>query len=354
MKVCILGCGLTSLSLAKTLINQGLRVDLFSDYTKNIYPKSQTIGISKSNVNFFNSHILNINKFLWRIKRINIYTENFKDEEVLNFENNNQEVFSIAKNFELYNYLFKELKKDKFFKIKKNRDFFKQGNEFVINCNPNHLITKKFFYKNLNKNYYSFGYVTIIKHASLRNDTATQVFTKNGPIAFLPISKTETSIVYSARGEKEISKEEIKIIIKKFSKEYKIKKISDVKSFELKSSNLRAYFHKNVLAFGDMLHRLHPHAGQGFNMVIRDIKVLLELISLRNSVGIQLDSSIFPEFEKKMKSRNYLFSNGIDFIYEFFNIESKDKSRLMSKSVQFLGKNKILKKVFMNLADNGI
>ena len=55
-----------------------------------------------------------------------------------------------------------------------------------------------------------------------------------------------------------------------------------------------------------------------------------------------------------MKSRNYLFSNGVDFIYEFFNIESKVKSRLMSKSVQLLGKNKILKKTFMNLADNGI
>ena len=155
------------------------------------------------------------------------------------------------------------------------------------------------FYKNLKKNYHSFGYVTVIKHVSLRNDIATQVFTKNGPIAFLPISKTETSIVYSARGVKRISKEKIKIIIKKFSKKYKIKKIDDIKSFELKSSNLRTYFHKNVLAFGDLLHRLHPHAGQGFNMVIRDIKVLLELISLRNSVGIQLDSSIFPEFEKK-------------------------------------------------------
>ena len=102
------------------------------------------------------------------------------------------------------------------------------------------------------------------------------------------------------------------------------------------------------------MHRLHPHAGQGFNMVIRDIKVLSELVSFRSSVGIQLDSSIFPEFEKKKKSRNYLFSNGIDFIYEFFNIESKVKNRLMSKSVQLLGKNKILKKAFMNLADNGI
>ena len=30
---------------------------------------------------------------------------------------------------------------------------------------------------------------------------------------------------------------------------------------------------KNILAFGDMLHQIHPLSGQGFNMALRDIKV---------------------------------------------------------------------------------
>ena len=38
----------------------------------------------------------------------------------------------------------------------------------------------------------------------------------------------------------------------------------------------------NILAFGDLLHKIHPLAGQGFNMTIRDIKVLLEIIKKRN------------------------------------------------------------------------
>ena len=354
MKVCILGNGLTSLSLAKTLINQGITVDLISNYTKNVYSKLQTIGISKSNVDFFNSHILNINKFLWGIKRINIYSETIKDREILNFENNNKNVFSIVKNFELYDYLLKELKKNRSFKIKKNKFFFNKDYELIINCDPNHLITKKFFYKNLKKNYNSYGHITIIKHESFTNNVATQIFTKKGPIAFLPISRTETSIVYSARGVKKISEEELKNMIKKFLKKYQIKKISKIRSFKLSSSNLRTYFHKNILAFGDLLHRLHPLAGQGFNMVARDIKVFTKLISFRKSIGIQIDSSIFEEFEKKTRSTNYLFSNGVDFIYEFFNIESKIKNKSMSKSIQLLGKNKTLKKIFMSLADNGI
>ena len=37
-----------------------------------------------------------------------------------------------------------------------------------------------------------------------KNNIATQTFTKKGPIAFLPISNKETSIVYSIKGEKKI------------------------------------------------------------------------------------------------------------------------------------------------------
>ena len=58
-------------------------------------------------------------------------------------------------------------------------------------------ITKKYFSKKIIKKYNSFAYTTIIKHEKISNNTATQIFTKKGPLAFLPISNTETSIVYS-------------------------------------------------------------------------------------------------------------------------------------------------------------
>ena len=48
MKVCILGNNLTSLTLAKTLINMGLYVDVFSKDNKENHDKLRTIGISTS------------------------------------------------------------------------------------------------------------------------------------------------------------------------------------------------------------------------------------------------------------------------------------------------------------------
>ena len=63
MKVSILGDGLTSLALAKSFVNQGISVDIFSERKIKKNNKIQTIGISKANIDFFNKNILNINKF---------------------------------------------------------------------------------------------------------------------------------------------------------------------------------------------------------------------------------------------------------------------------------------------------
>ena len=357
MKVCILGSGLTSLSLAKTLINEGLRVDLFSNNIKNIYDNSQTLGISKNNIDFFNSNILNIDKLLWNIHKIEIFSDNLVNEKILDFEDKKNQLFSVIKNYKLFNCLLTELKKNKNFYIKKNKNEAGLINNYdlIINSDFNHPITKKFFSNKLSKDYNSYGYTTVIDHKKISfNNVATQIFTKKGPLAFLPISENKTSVVYSERGSGDINKNELEDLIDKNFKKFKIKNIHDFKCFKLKSLNLRSYHHKNILAFGDLLHRIHPLAGQGFNMTLRDIKVLVDLIKYNLGLGIQLDSSICAEFEKKSKSQNYLFSNGIDLIYEFFNLESKTKTKLMSKSVQFLGKNKSLNKLFTKLADAGI
>ena len=63
MKICIIGNGLTSLTLAKTLVNQGIYVDIFIKIM-NIQNKIRTIGISKSNTDFFNQNILDIKNYV--------------------------------------------------------------------------------------------------------------------------------------------------------------------------------------------------------------------------------------------------------------------------------------------------
>ena len=78
MKVCIIGDGLVSLALANVLIKKNLSVDILSTSKNKKYNQTRTLGISKSNVDYFNKNIANIEKILWEIKKIKIYNENLK------------------------------------------------------------------------------------------------------------------------------------------------------------------------------------------------------------------------------------------------------------------------------------
>jgi 2-octaprenyl-6-methoxyphenol hydroxylase len=356
MTVCILGNSLTALTLAKTLVNHNINVHLF--FTKKNYKidESRTIGIANNNINFFNNYIINIEKIIWKLKRIEIFSDNLKKERLINFKTNKDHLFSIVKNNKLYQLLEKDLSKNKFFKSKfsNEKNISLDKYELIINCDPSNFITNRYFSKKIIKKYNSYAYTTIIKHDQILNDTAFQIFTKKGPIAFLPISNRETSVVYSIHSSNDKKNENVAQLIKDKNFKYKITNIEKIKRFELKSLNLRSYYHKNILAFGDLLHKVHPLAGQGFNMTIRDIKVFLHIIKKRVDVGLSLDSSVNLEFQNKVKHKNFIFSNGVDLIHEFFNIERKMKSNFLSKSVKHISNYPRINKMFTEIADRGI
>jgi 2-octaprenyl-6-methoxyphenol hydroxylase len=160
--------------------------------------------------------------------------------------------------------------------------------------------------------------------------------------------------VYSVNNLNNQEEDSIKELIKDNNFNYKIRKVEKINSFELKSLNLRNYYHNNILAFGDLLHKVHPLAGQGFNMTIRDIRVLLQIIKKRLDLGLSLDSSVSSQFQKEIKHKNFIFSNGIDLIHEFFNIERKTRTDFLSKSVKFIGNQSSINRMFTKIADKGV
>jgi 2-octaprenyl-6-methoxyphenol hydroxylase len=362
MNVCIIGDGITSLSLAKNLINKKINVHIYHEKKNKHLLSNRTIGISRDNLKFFRNEIQELKeKNIWEIKRIEIFAEKLINNRILNFENNKNSLFYMVKNDELYNLLNKKLLKNKFFKkriIKKNffeKLFEKNNYDLIINCDQNNFLSKKYFIKKIDKDYNNLAYTTILEHEKLENNTAIQVFTNSGPIAFLPISNTKTSVVCSLDiKNKKYNNNEVLALINKHNSRLKIKKIFTLSSFKLNSSNARNYYYENILAFGDLIHRIHPLAGQGFNMTIRDIKILSKIIQNKIDLGIQLDSFVLKEFEEKTKNRNFIFSNGIDFIYEFFNFYKKTDSKNFDMIFKLFGKNKNLMNLFIKVADRGL
>ena len=326
MKVCILGNSLTALMLAKTLVN--LKINVLVLYAKKKFNsnKTRTIGISKSNIDFINKKIVDINPILWKLKKIEIFSDNLTGEKLINFEKNNEQIFSIVQNHNLYEILKNDLSKNKFYSsiFSNNKKLLSTKNyDLIINCEYNNVITRKYFSKKVIKEYNSSAHTTIIAHDKNINDTAIQIFTKEGPLAFLPISNNKTSVVFSAHNSKNLQKKKIEQLIKDKNFRYKIKSMEKIQSFNLQSLNLRSYCYKNILAFGDLLHKVHPLAGQGFNMTVRDIKLLSNIIKDRLDLGLPLDSSINTEFENSAKYKNLIFLNGVDLFMNFLILREK-------------------------------
>ena len=357
MKICLIGKNLTNFVLAKNLANKNLNVDII--FKSNVKTKftQRTLAISKENLNFLLKINNQIKIPLWPVKNIKIYNDKNNSKELIEFKNKKKESFFLIKYIDIFKCFEKLCKKNRNIKLKKlnyqsqKENFFsKKNNKLIINSDAN----SNFNNKRIEKNYNSIAYTGILTHERKENNEAIQIFTKFGPLAFLPLSQTKTSIVFSILNDFKIKESQIFDLIKKYNLNYKIKKINKLEKFNLKFFMPRSYLYNNTLFFGDILHRVHPLAGQGFNMTIRDIKILSSLIDKKIELGLELDESLFYDFQKKTKHLNYIFGTGVDFIHEFFKFDNKTNNLLSNSIFNILGNNKLFKKYTTLIADKGI
>ena len=363
MNAILIGDNVTSLTLAKCLINNNINVKLYSEKKPYKIDRIRTISITKKNLEFIQKSIFKIkSQYLWDIQNIEIAKEEKKITKILNFDNSGKKIFSIIKNYKLYNLLNSQLKKDKNFEkfiIKKKKIFYKniitkKSVNLIFNCDKNNTISQYYSKSNIKKDYLGKAYVTTIKHEKLKNNKALQIFTKKGPIAFLPNSNYSTSIVFSMIKSSNYTNKQIIDLINFYNMNYKIISTSKIKSFDLKLYLQKKYAHDNILLFGDSVHQIHPLAGQGFNMTLRDIEEINNLIVKRKNLGLIIDSQIFKEFEKKVKHKNIVFASGIDYINSFFSKDSFIKQKISKNIFNLINKNKTIKELTKKLADSGL
>ena len=360
MNICLIGYNLTNFLLAILLSKKGFKVDIiFED--KNINKSTnRTIGVSKKNIEFIKSFLNIPNQHLWPIHEIEIFNLNNNPSKKIRFKNGKTENFFIIKQ-DYFNKLsekkcrgikninFKKYKVNEILKLEKKNNY-----NLIVNSQSNNIVMKKFFSNSIKQDYESTAFTTIINHKKFDNYKAIQVFTKYGPLAFLPLSRDKTSIVYSVQKKFRLNFDQIKNEILKHSKKYDLKKLDDLEKSDLKYSFPRKFVHKNIICFGDALHKIHPLAGQGFNMTLRDLKLFLKIIENRLNFGLDVDRSSLIEFRNKTKHYNYIFGIGINLINEFFKIDSKLNGRLSDNVFSFLDTNELFKKNSILIADKGI
>jgi len=212
--------------------------------------------------------------------------------------------------------------------------------------------------RSIEKNYKEMSLTTTVSHNCKINKTS-QFFLKEGPLAILPFDKNTFSVVWSVSNvffqkNKKLIKKILSEKIKELLKNFKIKNISDIQSYPINLSLKTKYFKKNILILGDGLHAVHPMAGQGFNLVLRDIKKLNDLMVKAINLGLSLKNSfLLKDFYEARKPENIILGLGIDLTNIFFK-NNKYFHPIKKILLSNISKFKFIKKISQIISDKGI
>ena len=300
-----------------------------------------------------------------------VKNEKFAKLFELNNETKQRKILYMLENDKLINLMLKKIKKNKSISIinskkvssisssgllksvKFNNKSFKY-NLVIICTGHNSDLTKNIFNDGVIENSYEESAITtILKHSPLKNNTVRQIFLDKGILAFLPISNTKTSIVWSLKNNFEKKGDYfLKRRIKFYAKNY-LKNIKFSNSLSCKNLNFvirKKYYVDRTLLLGDALHVIHPFVGQGFNMTLRDLISLKKILIKKINLGLDIGSSdILSEFSDEIKPRNFIFSMGVDILKNSFS-----HKRLRNNVLKSLNKNNLAKDIFFNIADEGL
>ncbi len=175
----------------------------------------------------------------------------------------------------------------------------------------------------------------------------------------MPFHKKSFSIVWSVSDSffyknNKIIKKILASKIKKLFNKIKIKKIDDIQSFPIKLNLKTKYFKSNTLILGDGLHAIHPMAGQGFNLVLRDIKKLSELINKTLKLGLLFKNSfLLKDFYQSRKPENTIIGLGVNLTNIFFK-ENKYFFSIRKTILENIKNFKFIKKISQTISDKGI
>ena len=130
------------------------------------------------------------------------------------------------------------------------------------------------------------GLVAAVKTEHSHLDTAWQRFLPGGPLALLPLANGYSSIVWTLPSDHasrylNLSESDFCRALAEAS-DYRLGAILEIgkrAAFPLVGSQAASYVGKGVALVGDAAHTIHPLAGQGVNLGIKDAVVLAGLLS---------------------------------------------------------------------------
>jgi 2-octaprenylphenol hydroxylase len=203
-----------------------------------------------------------------------------------------------------------------------------------------------------------FGLVATVGTPRGHMETAWQRFLPNGPLAFLPVSPTHCSIVWSTTDDESqqllaMSTDDFCSALNDASEGRLGTILCDDRRarFPLRSQHAGSYLADRLVLVGDAAHQIHPLAGQGVNLGFRDAATLAAVIlAARNAGEPWYAHPVLRRYERARRGDNALTRKSMEAFNALFSNRIPPLRLLRNLGLRAADRSAVAKRFFMQQA----
>ncbi|MFC3714489.1 UbiH/UbiF/VisC/COQ6 family ubiquinone biosynthesis hydroxylase [Sphingoaurantiacus capsulatus] len=204
--------------------------------------------------------------------------------------------------------------------------------------------------------------VTMIEHEQSHGNVAFELFYPTGPFAILPMRATgdaapgtRSAIVWSVENEDAPAMLALpeRALAAEVAKRMggflgDVKLIAPASSYPLGFHHAERYTDTRLALIGDAAHGIHPIAGQGFNMGLRDVAALAEVLVDGARLGLDLgDAQLLARYEGWRRFDNMMVASVTDALNRLFAVKGRPAAAVRRLGLAAVERIPPLKRFFM-------
>ena len=222
--------------------------------------------------------------------------------------------------------------------------------------------SKMRFFANIKSFFFDYNqtaFVFNITHTLSHQSKAIERFFPSGPLALLPMqnnNKKSSSVVWTVDSPLVKKLLENKDFYIEFQKKYadafgRVTKASKPAIYNLNIISCYEYFRERIVLVGDACQAIHPIAGQGLNLGLRDSYHLAKIISDSLELGLDIGSTyVLKDYSLKRLVDKKLLIQATHRLNQLFSNNSKIIKAIRENGLKIFNKSNYLKKKSMMFA----
>ena len=202
------------------------------------------------------------------------------------------------------------------------------------------------------------GIVATVAHEKPHDGVAHEFFLPSGPFAILPMTNNRSSLVWTERAEAApaymaLDDDKFRIEIENRFGDHlgAVTPAGPRWSYPLAFTLAQSYVAPRLAQIGDAAHAIHPIAGQGYNLGIKDIAALADVLTDGRDVGLDIGAlTVLQNYQKWRRFDSAALALGCDSLVRLFSNDIGPLRLVRDIGMSAAGKFKPMREFFMRQA----